>query len=80
MLLSLLRRPCCSSLLVFVSLIFIKLFTHFGPVSLMPVGSVNVSHRLEVGEPSSHSPSAAHSYAGVVRRGSSLGMEDSSAS
>jgi len=49
-------------------------------VSLMPEGSVNVSHRREVGEPSSHSPSAAHSYAGVVRRGSSLGMEDSSAS
>ena len=49
-------------------------------VSLMPEGSVNVSHRREVGEPSSHSPSAAHSYAGVVRRGGSLGMEDSSAS
>ena len=46
----------------------------------MPEGSVNVSHRREVGEPSSHSPSAAHSYAGVVRRGGSLGMEDSSAS
>ena len=46
-------------------------------VSLIPVGIVNASHEQGVGVSSSHSPSAAHADAGVVRRGSSMRMEDS---
>ena len=48
-------------------------------VSLIPVGIVNASHEQGVGVSSSHSPSAAHADAGVVRRGSSMRIEDSPA-